>query len=211
MTHETNLKAAAAAHALRLAADERAGQAGDDVVCRWLRTLAVAYESGDRMVQATSRSNLVCRQFHLQYVEMLKAERDAARAALAVEKKTCDALRAACPPITRDGQGVTLWAGTVNHHRLVQVAEELDERRAAAAKALLLKGAEGFDAAAALPPGTIVDRRSQTSPFAFGKCGLTGCRAVSGQVNHGYCHSCRRTVEAKKPPPPPPPPPAVWG
>ena len=25
----------------------------------------------------------------------------------------------------------------------------------------------------------------------FGKCGRPACRAVSGQVNHGYCPECK--------------------
>lgn len=37
----------AAAEALEEAADERAGDAGDDSVCRWLRTRAAALRKGD--------------------------------------------------------------------------------------------------------------------------------------------------------------------
>lgn len=37
----------AAAEALEEAADERAGDAGDDSVCRWLRTRAAAIERGE--------------------------------------------------------------------------------------------------------------------------------------------------------------------
>ncbi len=40
-------------------------------------------------------------------------------------------------------------------------------------------------------------RAAEAKPLAFGECGRAGCRAVSGQVNHGYCRSCRLAAEAK--------------